>query len=126
MPELNACDQRTLLVGKAVSLFNSGKFWHCHEALEKVWLKESGDTKKALQGVILVAAAFHHQRRRNRDGMLSTLKRGFERIQQLDECYGMNVKQLREHLADVMKVVAQEDGWLKATPPKISMTSVGS
>ncbi len=119
-------EERRRIVRKGIDLFNKGKFWHCHEALERVWLKESGDTKTVLQGIILVSAAFHHQQRRNRNGMLSTLKRGFERIQLLDECYEVNVKQLREHLADVVKVVAQEDGWLKATPPKISMTSVGT
>lgn len=46
-----------------VRLFNSGSFWHAHEAWEVLWLRASGDEKTFLQGLIQVAAAYHHVQR---------------------------------------------------------------
>jgi len=46
-----------------VELFNDRKFWHAHEAWEEIWLGESGDEKQFLQGLIQLAAAYHHVQR---------------------------------------------------------------
>jgi predicted metal-dependent hydrolase len=107
-------------VEQGVVLFNSGRFWHCHEALEKVWLKESGDTKTALQGIILIAAAFHHQKRKNRKGMLSTMRRGLERLTKKDEVYGIDVGSLRATMLEVLgKLENDSESWLQITPPQL-------
>lgn len=44
--------------------FNTGRFWHAHEAWETIWL-ESGDPdlRRFLQGLIQIAAAYHHVQR---------------------------------------------------------------
>lgn len=51
----------SLLAG--VSLFNDQHFWHAHEAWEGPWLEVSGDAKQFLQGLIQLAAAYHHVQR---------------------------------------------------------------
>jgi predicted metal-dependent hydrolase len=48
---------------EGIDLFNQQKFWHAHEAWEEIWLKESGDEKQFLQGLIQLAAAYHHVQR---------------------------------------------------------------
>jgi len=45
---------------EGIELFNRGRFFDCHEALEEVWLEFSGDRKKFLQGLIQLTVAFHH------------------------------------------------------------------
>lgn len=50
-------------IEKGVELFNSHHFWHAHEAWEALWLKSSGDEKLFLQGLIQLAAAYHHVQR---------------------------------------------------------------
>ena len=42
-----------------IELFNSGKFWHAHEAWEEVWRRHHEDERLFLQGIIQLAAAYH-------------------------------------------------------------------
>lgn len=45
---------------RGVSLFNEGKFWHAHEAWEEVWRRRTEDERLFFQGLIQLAAAYHH------------------------------------------------------------------
>ena len=55
--------ERGRLIERGVELFNVHEFWHAHEAWEALWLKASGDEKQFLQGLIQLAAAYHHVKR---------------------------------------------------------------
>lgn len=59
---------------EGVELFNGGRFWHAHEAWEKLWLVEREETRPFLQGLIQLAAAYHHLQR----GTLSGAVRLFD------------------------------------------------
>lgn len=50
-------------IRRGVELFNAHEFWHAHEAWEELWLVASGDEKQFLQGLIQLAAAYHHVQR---------------------------------------------------------------
>lgn len=54
---LSAGTARTLAFGAA--LYRRGLFWEAHEAWEQAWTREQGQTRQLLQGLILLAAAFH-------------------------------------------------------------------
>lgn len=45
---------------RGVDLFNEHRFWEAHEAWEAIWLQASGAEKTYLQGLIQLAAAYHH------------------------------------------------------------------
>jgi uncharacterized protein len=66
---------------EGVRLFNSGRFFEAHEALETIWLKAQGDEKTFLHGLIQIAAAFHHYTRRNPAGFASLLRKGLDKLQ---------------------------------------------
>ena len=51
----------TLLRG--IERFNAHEFWHAHEEWERAWLQTGGDEKLFLQGLIQLAAAYHHVQR---------------------------------------------------------------
>jgi hypothetical protein len=53
-----------------VALFNSALFHECHDALEPLWIKSSGDLKAGLQGLIMLAGGFHHLQLHNAGGMI--------------------------------------------------------
>nr|WP_320131915.1 DUF309 domain-containing protein [uncultured Holophaga sp.] len=53
----------------AATLFNSALYHECHDVLEPLWEASRGHTKAGLQGLILLAAGFHHQQLHNLDGM---------------------------------------------------------
>ncbi len=63
-------------------MFNSQHFFEAHEALEALWLKEQGDEKQLLHGLIQVAAAFHHYQRGNCEGFRSLLDKGTRKLAQ--------------------------------------------
>jgi hypothetical protein len=46
-----------------IDLFNEHQFWHAHEAWEQLWLVAQGEEKRFLQGLIQLAAAYHHVKR---------------------------------------------------------------
>jgi hypothetical protein len=48
---------------EGIELFNAHSFWHAHEAWERLWLVANGDEKRFLQGLIQLAAAYHHVQR---------------------------------------------------------------
>jgi predicted metal-dependent hydrolase len=50
-----------LLAG--IEQFNAHRFWEAHEAWEQYWLTAGGDVKLFLQGLIQLAAAYHHVQR---------------------------------------------------------------
>ncbi|MBI1956253.1 MAG: DUF309 domain-containing protein [Acidobacteria bacterium] len=65
---------------EGITLFNRGQFFDCHEVLEEVWLEVPGDQKKFLQGLIQVAVAFHHLRRKNLTGARRLLSAAIEKL----------------------------------------------
>jgi predicted metal-dependent hydrolase len=50
-------------IENGVALFNDHQFWHAHEAWEGIWLGAAGEEKVFLQGLIQLAAAYHHVQR---------------------------------------------------------------
>jgi predicted metal-dependent hydrolase len=50
-------------IDEGISLFNAHAFWHAHEAWERDWLAATDPHKQFLQGLIQLAAAYHHVQR---------------------------------------------------------------
>ena len=50
-------------VTEGIDLFNAHEFWKAHEAWETLWLQSKGEEKTFLQGLIQLAAAYHHVKR---------------------------------------------------------------
>ena len=60
--------------------FNAQEFFEAHEVWEEVWLVEAEPEKTFLQGIIQIAAAFHHYLRENPDGAESLLAAGIVKL----------------------------------------------
>ena len=48
---------------EGIENFNSRKFWEAHESWETLWLEAESDLEQFLQGLIQIAAAYHHIQR---------------------------------------------------------------
>jgi uncharacterized protein len=57
-------------LAQGVALFNSAHFWHAHEAWEQIWLSAEGDVRQYVQGLIQLAAAYHHVQRGTLSGAI--------------------------------------------------------
>ena len=76
--------------------FHSGAFFEAHEHWESVWLAAQEPEKTFLQGLIQVAASFHHFQRGNYAGTISLLRSASGRLAVYPEAFaGVAVAPLR-------------------------------
>jgi hypothetical protein len=68
-----------------VSLFNHGLFHESHDALEPLWTEASGGLREGLQGLILLAAGYHHLQLHNLRGLASVWE---DALARLESCGG--------------------------------------
>jgi len=73
-------DRKHELFQRGLDCFNRREFFTCHELLEEIWLEETEEEKPFYQGIIQVAAAFHHYLNGNLTGTLSLLRQGAEKL----------------------------------------------
>ena len=84
------------LFRKGLEAFNSGRFYDAHEHWEEVWLETLNPEKMFLQGLIQVAAAFHHYSRGNRQGTQNLLQAGLTKMERFPHPHrGLQLEPLR-------------------------------
>ena len=71
-----------------VSLFNSRKFWHSHEAWEQVWKRHNEDERLFFQGLIQLAAAYHQLvSKKSFRGMLNNFDKAYHKLKVFEPEY---------------------------------------
>ena len=70
-------------LASGVSLFNHGLYHECHDALEPLWTEAAGALRQGLQGMILLAAGYHHLQLHNAAGMKAVWEEAFGRLDPL-------------------------------------------
>ena len=82
-----------------ITLFNRGRFFDAHEALEDVWRPARGRRRRFLQALIQVAVGLHHHSRANLVGARSLLARAGNTLASYPPTYaGLKVAPLRTSL----------------------------
>ncbi|MGD1837142.1 MAG: DUF309 domain-containing protein [Nitrososphaeraceae archaeon] len=83
--------------------FNEEKYWWAHEKLEGVWKESQGEEKKLLNGIILVAAAFVHNQKDEREICLSILNRAMNKLYNINGTYfGININILKQKINEII------------------------
>ena len=59
-----------------MALFNGLRYWHAHEAWERLWRAADEEDRDFYQGLIMVAAGLLHLQRRNARGARNKLAEG--------------------------------------------------
>lgn len=65
---------------RGVEHFNALEFWDAHEAWEELWLVAETEVEQFLQGLIQVAAAYHHMKRGTFRGGVRLFDAGLRRL----------------------------------------------
>ena len=73
-------EPRTSNLEPGIVLFNSHRFWEALEAWETIWLASSGPHKIFLQGLIQLAAAYHHVQRGTFRGAIRLFDAAFAKL----------------------------------------------
>ncbi len=96
LPTLTDEEKREALA-KGIREFNSWRFYDCHETLEDVWRAEGSDLADFYQGIIKVAAGFHHLLRGNHKGTVNLVGPGLALLEPYrPACLGVDVQRLIE------------------------------
>lgn len=93
-----------------VALFNSGRFFEAHEALEDIWREAPrySHLRRHLQGLVQLAVAFHHQSTDNLIGAHSVLERALRNLQGAEESFPeFDWERLRTSLKTWRKYLAE-------------------
>ena len=67
-------------VRRGVELYNAGRYWEAHEALEVLWREARPPERSLWQGLIQAAAAMLHRERGNHHGVLVTGGAALEKL----------------------------------------------
>jgi predicted metal-dependent hydrolase len=81
---------------QAVTEFNNGEYFQCHETLEHAWLHEPGYIRVLWQGIIQVSVACFHITRGNGEGARKIWTAALNNLAPFpDRCHSVNVAALR-------------------------------
>jgi len=81
---------------RGIAEFNTRSFFEAHEVWEEIWLRAGEPEKTFLQGLIQVAAAFHHYGRGNTRGAGSLLAAGIAKLERFpDDHRGLALAEFR-------------------------------
>jgi hypothetical protein len=65
---------------EGVRHFNAHEFWDAHESWETLWLAAESDVEQFLQGMIQLAAAYHHVKRGTHRGAVRLFDAALRRL----------------------------------------------
>lgn len=105
-----------------VILFNSAEFFKAHEVWEEIWLAAAEPEKTFLQGLIQLAAAFHHYSRGNRAGAQSLAAAALEKLEKFPgDYYGMQLNVLRLAVREWLVAPANRPACIPLPAPTIQL-----
>lgn len=109
---------------RGLAYFNARQFFEAHEAWEELWLVEPEPEKTFLQGLIQLAAAFHHYGRGNLGGARSLLAAGIAKLASFPADYcGLALAKLRAEAEQWAKTWEAEKNPGKKRLPQIGLAT---
>lgn len=66
---------------EGIAHFNALRFWEAHESWEQLWLEADGELVDFYQGLIQLAAAYHHMRRGTFSGAVRLFDASIRRLE---------------------------------------------
>ena len=100
-------------LARAIAEFNSWRFYDCHETLEDVWREAGGKGQDGgpadfYQGIIKLAAGFHHLLRGNHKGAVSLLSDALRLLEPFRPTYlGVDVQRLLDDVRPCLERIVE-------------------
>jgi predicted metal-dependent hydrolase len=111
---------------RGLAHFNAREFFEAHEAWEELWLREPLPDKAFLQGLIQIAAAFHHYGRGNLRGTKSLLAAGSSKLEDFPgEHRGIAVHALRALAQEWLEILEDTRHLRPENVPQIDLAPQG-
>ena len=72
---------------EGIALFNQGRYYDCHDALEALWMEADSVDKPFYQGILQIAVGFYHLSNHNWRGATILLGEGVNRLRPFEPDY---------------------------------------
>jgi predicted metal-dependent hydrolase len=93
---------------QGIDHFNARRFFEAHEVWEELWLRAPEPEKNFLQGLIQLAAGWHHYLRGNSSGAESLLAAGVVKLSRCPETHrGLRIGELVTRAKDWAKMLGE-------------------
>jgi hypothetical protein len=107
---------------RGIEQFNNRRFFESHESWEELWLAAPEPDKTFLQGIIQVAAAFHHRARGNHAGAESLMRAGLAKLEKFPGEYrGLKLEDLRIAVREWLAMLERGQSPPEGKLPRIEM-----
>ncbi len=84
---------------EGLELFNNGRYWQAHEALEAAWRAETGPVRELYRGILQAGVVYLHITRHNFAGAIKVYQRSQKWLTLWpDTCRGIAIGQLQRDL----------------------------
>ena len=84
---------------EGLELFNNGRYWQAHEALEAAWRAETGPVRELYRGILQAGVVYLHITRHNFAGAIKVYQRSQKWLTLWpDTCRGIAIGQLQSDL----------------------------
>jgi len=99
-------DEANARVRKGVELFNQGRYYDAHDALEQAWFADRRPCRDLYQGLLQLGIALHHIEQDNYRGADKMLLRATSKFQRLPSpCQGIDVVALLEQCRNLRQTL---------------------
>ena len=83
-------------MAEAITRFNAGDWYACHDGFEELWHETAGPLRPVLQGILQIAVGQLHRERGNLRGATILTGEGLGRLRGCpDQALGLDLAQLR-------------------------------
>ena len=94
---------------QGIELFNTGKFYACHDTLEALWMESTEPDKSFYQGILQISVALYHLGNGNLKGAVILLGEGSNRLARYPSVYSqIDVDELLEQSLALLKALQQK------------------
>jgi predicted metal-dependent hydrolase len=91
---------------QAISLFNQGQWYACHDGFEELWHETAGPLRSVLQGLLQIAVAHLHLERGNGRGATVLLGEGLGRLRGSDPtALGLDLARVQQLTRDRLQAL---------------------
>ena len=105
-----------------VAHFNTREFWEAHESWEELWLEADTEMHRFLQGLIQLAAAYHHIKRGTFRGAVRLIDAALRRLEPFPKRYcGIDRSEAESAALRDRERAARAEGIADSDYPKLAL-----
>ena len=107
-------------LAEAITLFNQGEWYACHDSFEELWHETQGSCRPLLQGLLQVAVAQLHHERGNQRGATVLMGEGLGRLARCGERgLGLELNPLRTTVRQWLEALQHGQSTELLPPPQL-------